>query len=271
MINLKTALGLSAIGFIGHMIMARSMDIGNFIRSTWNNERGEGETGEVKFTPEQQKHIDNIIAGKTAEYHQKLTPLQKQLDELGKFKSEYEKSQEVKTQQELENAKKYDEAKKGYETKITELSTKLTEREQAIQDRDIRFELTSEINKQGGFTDETLAMVRANAFIDTDGKVKIKSTDANGVAVNVPVADGIKKFLTERPHLVKSSHKGGSGSGGQGDGGSGGGNGSGDGQGDDLATLNIKLAQAMKGTDLKLRSELRGKIKSAMATKGVHR
>ena len=259
--HLQLAVVLFVAGLIGHLVMRRSMDIGNYIRSTWNSQLGEGEAGEIKFTPEQQAHIDKLIGAKAADYHAKLTPLQKHLEDLGKFKTEYEKSQEVKTLADQEKAKEYDLAKKGYETKITDLSTKLTERETAIQDRDIKFELINEINKQGGFTDETLAMIRGNTVIDATGKVVIKTKDANGVDINVPVADGIKKFLTERPHLVKSSFKGG---GGTGAGGTGEG-GSGSGGEESLEVLNAKYLEACKGTDLKLRSELKGKISAALA------
>lgn len=258
------ALTFFSIGIIGHLIMRRSMDIGNAIRLLCNNQRGEGDASgdTVTFDAKQQAHIDKLIAAKAADYHSKLTPLQQQLTDLNKFKTEYEKSQETKTLAEQEKAKEYDLAKKGYETKISDLSSKLTEREQAIQDRDIRYELINEISRQGGFTEETLAMVRSNTIIDATGKVVIKTKDANGVDITLPVADGIKKLLTDRPHLVKASFKPGSGSGGgQGDGGSGGSGGNGGEE--SLEVLNAKYAEALKGTDLKLRSELRAKVQAA--------
>jgi len=270
--NFQTGLFLFSIGMIGHLIMRRSINIRNSFLSMIGNERGEGDGGDggVKFTPEQQKHIDGLIAAKAADYHNKLTPLQKQLDELSKFKTEHEKSLEQKNQKELEDAKKYDEAKKGYETKINELSGKLNESQLAIQDRDIRYELLNEINRQNGFAEETLAMIRGNASIDANGKVVIKTKDQNGVEVQVSVAEGIQKFLTERPHLVKSNHKPGGGAGsGAGDGGGAGAGGAGNGQGETLESLNAQLAKAMRGTDLKLRSELRGKISKLMAAKGI--
>ena len=267
-------LGLAAIlfilGIIGHLTMRRSMDIGNKIRSLVLNEKGEGDAGgDLKFTDAQQKHIDGLIAAKAADYHNKLTPLQKQLDELGKFKSEYEKSQETRSQEELVKAKKYEEAEGTYKKQINEFSGKLSAKDMEIQDLKIGHALTNEISKQGGFIEETAAMIKASAILDANGSVVIKTKDANGADIQVPLADGIKKFLTERPHLVKSTYKGGSGSqGGTGDGDKGGAGGAG---GEDLTSLNAQLAEANKGTDLKLRSVIKGKIKEALAKKNVHR
>lgn len=261
---------LFSTGIVWHLIMRKSMDIGMAIRAMFSNERGEVEAGgegggEVKFTDAQQKHIDKLIAAKAADYHSKLSPLQKQLEELGKFKTEFEKSQEQKNQEDLVKQKKYEEAEGNYKKQINEFSGKLSAKDQEIQDLKINHALTNEISRQGGFTEESLAMIRGNATIDAQGNIVIKSKDANGADITVPVADGVKKLLTERPHLVKSSFKGGGGTGsGQGDGGQGSGGGTGE---ESLEALNAKYAEALKGTDLKLRSELKGKIQAALNKK----
>lgn len=265
--NVSLFLALLALGILGHLIMRRSTDIGFAIRSMLRNDRGEEG---VTFTPEQQAHVDKLIGQKHAEYQGKLKPMETQLQELSKFKTEYEKSQETKTLAEQEKAKEYDLAKKGYETKIGDLSGKLTAKETEIQNIRIDHSLTNEISKQGGFTEESLAMIRGNATVDANGNIVIKTKDKNGADVVVPVADGVKQFLTERPHLVRSNHQGGSGAGGSGNGGEGGAGGD-SGAGDTLESLNLKLAQALKGSDLKLRSELRTKIKAKMAEKGIHK
>ena len=260
-------IALFLIGIVGHLVMRKSMDIGKKVRELFNNERGEVEAGgDLKFTDVQQAHIDKLIAAKAADYHNKLTPLQKQLDELGKFKTEFEKSQETKNQEDLVKQKKYEEAEGNYKKQINDFSGKLSAKDQEIQDLKINHSLVNEISKQGGFTEESLAMIRGNATIDAAGNIVIKSKDANGADITVPVADGVKKLLTERPHLVRSTFKGGGGTGGgQGDGGAGGAGGAGGEE--SLESLNARYAEAMKGTDLKLRSELKGKITAALAKK----
>lgn len=257
---------LLTVGVCGHLFMRRSMDFGNFIRRMLAGQAGEGEAGEVKFDDKQQAHVQKLIDAKAKEYHTKLESFKTEHEELKKFKTEWEKSQDANNQKALEDAKKYDEAKKGYETKINELSTKLTDKDRAIQDRDITFSLNNEISKNNGYAEETIAMIKGRASIDANGNVVIKDKDANGVDVSLSVADGVKKFLTERPHLVKAQGKSGAGSG-AGNGGAG--NGGAGSKGDDLASLNAQLATAMQGTDLKLRSELRGKIKAKMSERNV--
>lgn len=261
--HLQIAVVLFLTGIAGHLVMRKSMDIGNAIRSLFANQRGEGEAGELKFTPEQQAHIDKLIGAKAADYHAKLTPLQAQLNDLSKFKSEYEKSQEVKNQEDLVKQKKYEEAEGNYKKQINEFSGKLSAKDQEIQDLRINHSLTNEISKQGGFTEESLAMIRRDATIDAAGNIVIKSKDANGADITVPVADGVKKLLTERPHLVRSTFKGGGGTGAGGT--ETGAGGTGAGGEESLEVLNAKYAEALKGTDLKLRSELKGKISAALA------
>jgi hypothetical protein len=262
-------IALFLIGVGGHLVMRKSMDIGRKVRELFDNDRGEGEAGgegEVKFDAKQQAFVDKLIAAKTADYHAKLTPVQKQLEELSKFKTEYEKSQETKNQEELIKQKKYEEAEGNYKKQINDFSGKLSAKDTEIQDLKINHSLVNEISKQGGFTEESLAMIRGSATIDAQGNIVIKSKDANGADITVPVADGVKKLLTERPHLVRSTFKGGGGTGGgQGDGGSGGSGGAGGEE--SLESLNARYAEAIKGTDLKLRSELKGKINAALAKK----
>ena len=267
--KIQMAVLLFTTGIIGHLIMRKSMDIGNAIRALFNNQRGEGEAGgEIKFTAEQQAHIDKIINTRVGEIKSKYEPIVKEAEELKKFKGEFEKNKEQQTLAEQEKAKQYDEAKKTYETKITDFSQKLSAKDQEIANLRVEHALTNEISKQGGFTEEVLAMVKTQAKLNAAGQVVIPSKDANGVDVELPVEAGIKKFLTERPHLVKASFKPGGGSGsGQGSGGQGAG-----GAGEEiLDSLNAKYAEACKGTDLKLRSELKGKINAMLVAKKVNR
>lgn len=265
--NVEMFFLLLSVGVMGHLIMRRSVEMGKAIRSMFNIS-GEGEGGEggkaPTFTAEQQEFINGLVAkerktteGKFGDY-----------GDLKKFKTEFEQNKERQGQEDLEKGKKYDEAKKGYETKIGELSGKLTAAETRIQNIQIDNALGNEISKQGGYNEETLAMIRGNAVMDANGSITIKTKDKNGADINVPLADGVKQFLTERPHLVRSNYKGGSGAGGGQNREEGAGGGAGE---ETLDALNAKLAVANKGTDLKERSRLRGLIKEKLAAKGVHK
>ena len=258
---------LLIVGVVGHLFMRRSMDFGNYLRRMIAGQAGEGAAGEITFTPEQQEHINKIVATEKGKFQQKISAMEKEFEPLKQFKTEYEKNQEANNQKALEHAKKYDEAKKGYETKINDLSTKLTDKDRMIQDRDINYALTNEISKNNGYAEETIAMIKSRASVDANGNVVIKDKDANGVDVTLSVAEGVKKFLTERPHLVKAQGKSGAGSG-AGDGGAGAGAAGGE-KGETLEALNAQLQEAMRGTDLKLRSTLKSKIRALQQKKGV--
>lgn len=277
------ALMLLAGGTVMHYVQRRSGDIGIWLMRTFKfgwanspfltpkyfshfNNKGEAATeSKVQFDADQQKAVDAIVQERIARERSKFSDY----DDLQKFKREYETQQSAKAQQELENAKKYDEAKKGYETKINEYGQIVSKKDQEIQDLKITHHLSNEISKNNGFIEESIAMLRGNAVLDASGNVKIKSKDANGMDVEMPLSDGVKKFYEQRPHLMKSTHKNGAGTGANDGGGTGGGAGSG--QTDDLNSLNAQLVEASKGTDLKKISEIRQKIKAAMSAKGVSR
>lgn len=267
-------------GIIGHLILRCSANIASLIvtghwhsimtlpkgKTGFLNNKGEAATeGKVEFNADQQKALDAIVQERIARERSKFGDY----EELKKFKSEYETQQSQKAQQELENAKKYEEAKKGYETKINEYGQIVSKKDQEIQDLKITHHLSNEISKNNGFIEESIAMLKGSAVLDANGQVKIRTKDANGMDVEMPLSDGVKKFYEQRPHLMKSTHKNGAGTGANDGGGTGAGAGSG--QGDDLNSLNAELVLASKGTDLRKISELRQKIKAAMTAKGVKR
>lgn len=268
MSKIQIALALFTTGIIGHLIMRKSMDIGNMIRALLFNQRGEGEAaGAVKFTAEQQAFFDKTLDARVGEIKAKYEPALKEIDDLKKFKTDFEKSQEQGKQEELVKQKKYEEAEGNLKKQINDFSTKLSAKDLEINNLRIEHALTNEISKQGGFNEEVLAMIKGQAKLNAAGQVVIPGKDANGVDIEMPVEAGIKKFLTDRPHLVKASFKGGAGSGGEGTGaGQTGGGGE-----DTLDSLNVKYAEACKGTDLKLRSELKGKINAMLAARKVAR
>lgn len=222
------------------------------------SERGEagddkGGDGGIKFTDEQQKFVDKLIDRKYSEIKNKYGDY----DDLKKFKDQHSKDLETKQQKELEEQKKYDEAKKGYETKITDLNGLVSKKDQEINDLRITHVLTNEINSQNGYAEETLALIKSKTILDANGKVVMKSVDANGIEQTIPVAEGIKKLLESRPYLVRSTHKAGSGTGsGAGTGGSSSVN-AGE---EDLNALNQKYLKQFYAGDIKGSKETKAKI-----------
>lgn len=265
MFNIKLMLVLFITGVVGDMILKKSDRIGYFLRSLLSNQRGEVEVGVGDIPKDLQPAVDKIVQERLGRERAKFGDY----EDLKKFKTEFEKNQDAQKLADLEKAKEYDTAKKGLETKVNEFSQKLSAKDMEIQDLKISHNLSNEISRQGGYTEETIAMIKSQAVLDANGNVVIKAKDANGADIQVSVADGIKKFLAERPYLVKGTHKAGSGSGG--DGGAGSGAGAGGGGEDTLDSLNAQLVQANKGTDLKLRSEIKGKINALLIKKGVSR
>lgn len=273
---MKEFIVLGGAGILLNLLMVYLLNKGFFLDSwlyqrdveRWLGNRGEagdggdnkgGDGGDMKFNAEQQKFIDKLIDKRSNEFKQKYADY----DNLKTKVSEFEKQQNEKSQKELEDQKKYEEAKKGLETKLSEKDKIIADRESRINDMTISYELTNEINKQNAYAEETLALVKANATIK-DGKVRIKGKDTSGVDIEYSVEEGIKKFLENRPHLIKSNFK----AGGGGKGGDGGDNGAGGGK-EDINTLNADLAKAMNSGDRKKVMEIKQKINAHYAGRGI--
>jgi hypothetical protein len=238
-------------GFLMHRLMYILLGLGN---------RGEAETPppEVKFTPEQQKVIDHAIETRLSREKAKYADY----EELSKFKQEQLQKQDKHAQEELEKSKKYDEAKKLYETQINQHKELVSKKDAELQDLRINHALINEINRQNGYSEETLALIKTNAVLDSSGNITIKGKDANGIDVQLPVAEGIKKFLESRPYLIKSTHKPGAGS-------SGGTSTPAGAETVDLNTLNAAYAAALNRKDYKAVKEITGKIRNQLQEKGV--
>lgn len=218
--------------------------------------------GKIDFTPDQQKEIDSIVKTRLMREREKYADY----DTLKQKVSQFETQMTEQQQRDLEEAKKYDEAKKTYETKLQETQKILSQKDQMIQDMNIKHTLTSEVSKQNGYLDETIALLRNNAVIDSDGVVRLNMRDSNGIETQLSVEDGVKQFLESRPYLVKANHRQGSGatpgtppSGGMMN------------QSDDLNTLNAQMMDAMGRGDLRKAGELKMKIRQGLASRGVQR
>ena len=218
--HFKVALILLVMGIAGHLIFRVSGDVGIWLMRTfkfgWANNpfytfsgwanglgnRGEGATGDagagegkpVTFTPEQQKAVDHVVQERIARERQKYGDY----DDLKKFRTEHEKSLEQKNQEELVRQKKYEEAEGGYKKQIGEIQNVVATKDSEIKNLRINHALSNEIAKSNGYIEESVALLIRDADIDKDGKVLIKTTDANGLPVTLPVAEGVKKFLETR-------------------------------------------------------------------------
>ena len=216
-----------------------------------------GEAGKT-FT---QADLDRVVQDRLARERSKY----QDYEDLRKFRDQYEQSKSVEQQKQLEEAKKYDEAKANYDRQMKELQGKLSEKDQLIQNKEIDFALTREITQQNGFLEETLAMLKGKA-VYKDGRISVVMPDDNGLDTELSPAEGVKRFLSKRPHLVKANQAAG---GGTGDGAGSGSANQGAGAGDTLQSLNIEIAQAMNVGNYKKAEELKVKLRSALKDKGV--
>lgn len=207
-----------------------------------------------------QAQVDAVVQDRLARERAKFSDY----EDLKKFKSEYEKNLDAKAQQELEARKEYEKLKEGWTKKEQEYAGVISKKESEITDMKISGSLMTEIMKQNAYPEETMALLKQQAIFDKEGNIRIKGRDANGLEVMHSVEEGLKQFLTNRPHLVKVNQKAG--------GGTGAGSTTGAAvAGEDLTTLNEKLAEAQTKGDYKLARELAIKVKAVLAQQGVRR
>lgn len=254
---------LFLLGTVGHMLMRVSADIAVML---FGNRRGDAATDtkaadtQIKFDADQQKQVDHIVEARLKREREKYSDY----EDLRKFKTEYEKQQDAKTQKELEDQKKYEDAKKNYETQINQHKELVGKKDGEIVDLKISHSLMNEINKQNGYAEETLALLKSSAALTQEGVVLIKGKDANGIDTQVPVAEGVKRFLEARPYLVKSTHKAGGGTPPgtpPSDGGAG--------QALDHNALNKAYMDAINRGDMKKAKEVKQQLNSILTSKGV--
>lgn len=223
--------------------------------------RGETEKAapvtDAKFT---QEDINRFVAAERKELEKKYGDYK----DLRTFKEQHESEQEKLKQAQLEAAGKFEEAKKGYEGKITEYSSKLSEKDRQIQQLHIGYAIQGEVVRQNAYPDAA-DLLKSLAVVQEDGSVKIKGKDANGIDTLLDVTTGVSQFLKSKPYLVKASGQGGAGSG-TGTGGTGPGSSGGV---PDRIKLQNELAQAMSTGNHKKVAELSKQIREAQMGRGV--
>lgn len=193
------------------------------------------------------KKETNKIAEKFADYE----TIKQELDT-------YKKQQESLKQQDLEAKGEYEKAKETWSSREKEYQTKLSDKDNAINDMRIKSALTSEVIKLNAHAD-VVDLIRGKVEVDAQGNVFIKGKDANGMDTNLSVEVGMKQFLGEKPYLLKANNIGGSGTTPTND--SVGASGS----DDDLPSLNNKLAKAMTVGDSAEADRISKLIKQKMA------
>jgi len=226
-----------------------------------SSERGEAGAKSEEFSAEQQLKVNAIVEERLARERVKTAPMVSEVEDLRKFKADHEKQIEAATQKELEAKKEYEKLKEGWITKEKEYQGLISKKDGDIVDMKIGNALISEITKQNAYAEEAMALLKTQAVIDKDGNIRIKGKDANGLDTLHSVEEGVKKFLTDRPHLVKATNRTGGGTppaGGAGGGAAG---------GDDLMTLTNKMLQAQKVGDFKSVKDLKEKVQSAMTSR----
>ncbi len=203
-----------------------------------------------------QAQVDAIVQDRLAREKSKYSDY----EDLRKFKTEYERTLDAKTQKELEDKKEYEKAKEGWTKKEQEYSGIISKKDAEITDNKISNSIMGEIVKQNAYPEETMALIKQQAIFDKENNIRIKGRDANGLEVLDSVEEGIKKFLIQRPHLVKVIKKegGGTGAGNVGTGASLG--------GDDLNSLNAELLQAQQRGDTKKINELKIKVRAILGS-----
>lgn len=202
-----------------------------------------------------QEELDRTVGYRINEIKQKYS----NYDDLVKFKSEHEKNLEAATQKELEAKKEYEKLKEGWTKKEQDYSSIISKKDMEITDMRVGSSLMTEIVKQNAYAEETMALIKSQAVIDKEGNIRIKGRDANGLEVLHSVEEGIKNFLTQRPHLVKVTQKAGGGTGaGRTDAGAGAGV-------DDLNLFNAEMLSAQNRGDRKKVTELKAKMGALLA------
>ncbi len=206
-----------------------------------------------------QPQVDAIVQDRLARERAKFSDY----EDLRKFKSEHERQLDEAKQKELEAQKEYEKVKEGWTKKEQEYQGVITKKDFEITDMRIGSSLMGEIVKQNAYAEETMALIKSQAVFDKEGNVRIKGRDANGLEVMDSVEEGIKKFLKQRPHLVKVAQKAG---GGTGAGGAGAGVSV---EAKDLNALNAEFMEAQKRGDQKAIKDLKLKIRAALTSQGV--
>ena len=205
-----------------------------------------------------QQQVDGMIQQRLTREKEKFA----NYDELAKFKTDHEASTEAQTQKDLESKQQYEAAQKVNLDKIIALESIISGHKTQIEGMKIDQSLGNEINKQNGFLEESLALLKSSVTVNETGVVMVKGKDSNNIDTLLSVEQGVKQFLESKPHLVKATQNAGAGT-----------HSSPDGtvvtQGTaNLEQLNLEYQQKLNIRDIKGAEEVRTKIQTILNAKG---
>jgi YesN/AraC family two-component response regulator len=207
-----------------------------------------------------QTQVDAIVQERLARERAKFADY----EDLRKFRTEHEQKLEQATQKELEAKKEYEKLKEGWTTKEKEYQGVISKKETEITDMRVSGALINEITKQNAYAEETMALLKSQAVFDKEGNIRVKGRDANGLEVLNSVEEGVKKFLEQRPHLVRVPQRTGAGTAAS--------KTAGAGVADtDLVTLTQESMQAQQRGDFKKVKEINAKIRTALTSQGARK
>ena len=213
----------------------------------------------VTFSPEQQAVMNSIIDKRIGEVKGKFADY----DDLKKTVETYNKEKETLTQKQLEEQKQYEELKKGFAGKEEQYKNLLGQKDSELKGERIANKLSIEISKQNAYPD-AVELLKSQTVHKDDGSIVIKGKDANGIATELSVEEGVKQFLKERAYLVRASGAGGGGTAGAGSGNSQAGNGA-------TENLSNELQAAINSGNRVKVAEIRQKINTKHQALGIQR
>lgn len=216
----------------------------------------------AEFTPQQQEAVNGIVQERLSREREKY----KDYDDLVKFRFEHQKQLDMQAQKDLESRKEYDKAKEGYEKQLADAKNIISQKDKDLLDARIGYTLDGELSKSNAYIEEARALLKSAVKSDTEGNLYIDGKDANNMPIKFTIEQGVKDFLTKRPHLVKAQARPGAGTTAAA---------AGEGQAaqgaDDLMKLNQEYITAHTKGDVKRAQELKTKIQGILTAKGVNR
>ena len=225
-----------------------------------DGDKGDGGAGDAKITMTQAQ-LDATIQGRLSRQKEHY----KDYDDLKKYHDDAEKNKDSATQKDLESKQEYDKLKDGWATKENEYKGVVSSKDQEIKDLRIDHALGAELSKNNAQPD-ALYVIKPLIMVGEDGMPYIPGKDSNNLDIKMPLDQGVKKMLEERPYLVKAGQNNGGGGSPPAGGSGGGGEGT-----ETLTDLNTQYATALAGGNAKLSGELRVKINNYFSSKNINR
>ena len=211
-----------------------------------------------KFT---QADVDRVVQDRLAREGKKYGDY----DELKKFKDDHAVNEDKQKEKDLEAKNEYDELKKGWAEKEINFNKAIVEKDIAFKDLRIDNALGAEVAAQNAYP-EAKAVLKGMVSLSDDGTPQMEGKDQVGNKTAITLTEGVKKFLEERPHLIKANQNKGGGTPPAGGNGGGGAAGS-----EELSDLNTQYMQAVNQGNNKLAGELKAKIQGYFTQKNISR